>query len=141
MNRPRLVTGAKVLVYVNGKLFGRCAGFSWTSSTPRRKIRVIDIPFPVELAATTVEVTWTMNVLRTIGDGGMQGAGVIAPPTQVISEKYFTLQLVERSTGLTLFKSDLNETDGENWQILPKMIMQGQVQGSGIVWVNEAPGS
>lgn len=141
MNRPRLVTGAKVLVYVNGKLFGRCAGFSWTSMTPRRKIRVIDVPFPVELAATGSEVTWTMNVLRTIGDGGMQGAGVLVPPAQVISEKYFTLQLVERTTGLTLFKSDFNNSDSESWQILPKMIMQGQIQGSGIVWVNEASGS
>lgn len=138
MFRPKLVVAAKVLVYVNGKLFGRCTNFQWTSATPRKKIRTVDIVHPVELAATTVDVTWTMGVLRVSGDGGLQGAGVVAQQTELSREKYFTLVLVERSTGLTLFKADLCETDSESWTIAAKDRMLGQVNGSGIVWVNEA---
>ncbi len=138
-NRPSLVTGAKVLCYVNGKLFGRVSSFSWSSSTPRKKIRVVDIPHPVELAATTTEITWQMGVFRSVGDGGMQGAGMIAAQqTAVMREKYFTILLLERSSNLVLFKADFCNADSENWAINAKAIMVGNVAGSGIVWGNEA---
>lgn len=137
-NRPRLVTAAKVLCYVNGKLLGRVTSFSWTSTTPRKKIRGVDIPHPLELAATTTDVSWNMGVLRTVGDGGMQGAGMIAAQqADVVREKYFTLLLIERSSNLVLFKADYCNTDSENWSINAKAIMSGQVTGSGIVWNNE----
>lgn len=135
--RPKIVVAAKVLVYVNGKLFGRCTSFSWTSSTPRKKIRTIDIQHPVELAATTVDITWTLGALRTIGDGGLQGAGIVAQQSDLSREKYFTIQLVERTSGLTLFRSDLNNTDGESWGVTAKGLLAGSAQGSGILWVNE----
>jgi hypothetical protein len=137
-NRPKLVVAAKVLVYINGKLFGRCSSFQWTSLTPRKKIRTIDIQWPVELAATTTDVTWSMAVLRTIGDGGMQGAGVVAPQNVLSKEKYFTLLLVERTSNLTLFKADMCAVDSEGWSVNAKSLMAGQVSGSGIIWVNEA---
>lgn len=138
-NRPRLVTAAKVLVYVNGRLFGRCTSFSWSSDTPRKEIRTVDIPHPVELAPTTTGVRWNMGVLRTVGDGGIQGAGMIATQQSDISrEKYFTLLLVERSSNLVLFKADMCNTSSENWGINAKAIVSGQVSGSGIVWGNEA---
>lgn len=135
--RPKLVVAAKVLVYINGRLFGRCTSFQWTSRTPRRKIHVIDIQHPVELGATTVDVDWSMGVLRVIGDGGLQGAGVVAQQTDLSREKYFSLALVERSTGATIFKADLCATDSESWSVVAKDRMLGQANGSGIVWVNE----
>lgn len=138
MNRPTLVVAAKILVYINGKLFGRCTSFSWQSTTPRKKIRTIDVQHPVELAATTVDVSWSMGVLRTHGDGGLQGVGIAPVMTELSLEKYFTIQLYDRVTGLTIFRSDMNNTDVESWNITAKGLMQGQAQGSGIVWVNEA---
>jgi hypothetical protein len=137
-HRPKLVSAAKVLVYINGKLFGRVVSFQWNSITPRKKIHTIDIPYPVELAATITEVTWTMGVLRSIGDGGMQGAGVVADQALLSREKYFTILLVERTSNLTLFKADYCATDSESWQISAKSLMSGQVSGSGIIWTNEA---
>jgi hypothetical protein len=138
MTRPKIVVAAKILVYVNGKLFGRCTSFSWTSSTPRKKLRVIDIQVAVELMSTTIDVTWTMGVLRTVGDGGLQGAGVVAQQSELSREKYFTIQLVERTSGLTIFRSDLNNTDAEQWHVNAKGLLEGQASGSGITWVNEA---
>jgi hypothetical protein len=137
MTRPKIVVAAKILVYINGKLFGRCTSFSWSSMTPRKKIRTIDIQHPVELAATTVDIGWQMGVLRTIGDGGLQGAGVVAQQSDLSREKYFTIQLVERTSGLTLFRSDLNNTDAEQWGVTAKGLLSGTANGSGILWVNE----
>ncbi len=136
-HRPVLIVAAKILVYVNGKLFGRCASFNWTSATPRKKLHCIDIPHPVELAATTVETSWNMGVLRTVGDGGLQGAGVVAQQTELSREKYFTLQLVERTSGLTIFRSDYNQTDSESWTVTAKGLLAGQASGTSILWVNE----
>lgn len=136
--RPKLVSAPRILVYINGRLFGRCTSFSWTSTTPRRAIHTIDIANPVELAATTTDVAWQMGVLRTVGDGGAQGAGIVADQVNVIKEKYFTLLLIERQTNMTIFKSDLCNTNVENWSIAAKGLMLGQISGSGLVWVNEA---
>jgi hypothetical protein len=137
--RPKTVHGARVLVYVNGVLFGRCAGFSWNGTSPRRKIHVVDTPHAVELAATTVDCAWNMTVLRTVGDGGIQGAGMVAPQQALLSrEKYFTVLLVERMSGLPLFQADMCQVEAEGWVLTPKNLLMGQIQGAGIVWVNEA---
>lgn len=137
--RPSLVHAARILVYVNGRLFGRCTSFSWTSASPRRKIHVVDLPHAIELAATTVDVTWNMGVLRVIGDGGLQGAGMVAPQQALLArEKYFSLLLIERTSGLPIFQADLCQVDAEAWTVASKNLLSGQVQGSGIVWVNEA---
>jgi hypothetical protein len=136
--RPKIVHGARVLVYVNGKLFGVCTSFSWSSVSPRKKIRTIDISHAVELAATTTDVTFTMGVLRTIGDGGGQGAGVIALQSEVSKEKYFSVLLLERQSDLPLFKADLCQTDAEQWSVTAKGLATGQISCSGIIWSNEA---
>lgn len=138
MNRPKIIVAAKVLVYVNGKLFGRCTRFSWGSQTPGREIQVIDTMHPVELAPTTVKVNWTMGVLRTIGDGGLQGVGMVSQQSELSLDRYFTLQLVERTSGLTVFRCDLCNTNAEQWDITAKGEMAGTANGSGILWVNEA---
>ncbi len=138
MDRPKLIVGARVLVYVNGKLFGRCAGFGWTSVTPHKETRVIDIQNPVELAPTTTGVQWNMTVLRTVGDGGMQGAGIVAPQDAFSRQKYIVLQLVERMSGLTIFQASMCAADNETWAVLPKDVMRGQLSGRGIIWNNEA---
>lgn len=136
-HRPKIVVAAKVLVYINGKLFGRCTSFSWASATPHKKIRTVDIQWPVELASTTTEIVWTMGLLRTIGDGGLQGAGVVAPQAVLSKEKYFTLLLIERTSNLTLFRADMCAVDAENWTITAKGLMAGQANGSAIIWNNE----
>ena len=137
-HRPSVLSGARVLAYVNGKLLGRVTSFSWSSSTPRKSIRCVDIATPVELAATTVETTWQMGVVRSMGDGGMQGAGIVANQVNVIREKYFTLLLIERLSQLPVFQADLCQTDGEQWSITPKGLMAGTVSGKSITWTNEA---
>lgn len=136
--RPKLVSAPRVLVYINGKLFGRVASFTWTSATPRRRIHTVDIAQPVELAATSIDVSWQMGVLRTVGDGGAQGAGIVADGVNVIKERYFTILLLERQTNLVLFEADFCNTDTETWTVAAKGLMFGQISGSGLAWTNEA---
>src|SRR5690242_13500671 len=113
----RTLHGARILCYINGKLFGRVTSFSWTSSTPRKKIHTIDIPHAVELATTTSDVTWQMTVLRTVNDGGSQGIGMATTGPNVSKEKYFTILLLDRGTDQTLFRADACMTDNESWTV------------------------
>lgn len=136
--RPVVISGARVLCYINGRLFGRVTSFAWTSLTPRKRIHTIDIPIPVELAATITEVTWQMGVLRTVSDGGMQGAGIVANQVDISKEKYFTIMLIERESDTTLFQADFCQSDQETWNVVSKSVMAGTVSGSGIIWSNEA---
>lgn len=137
MPRPKLITAPRILVYINSKLYGVVTSFTWTSSTPRKKIRSIDIMHPVELAATITEVTWNMGILRVMGDGGLQGAGVVAKSEYLSREKYFTILLVDRLSDLPLFNSEMNQVDSENWSVTAKGLLSGQVSGAGISWSNE----
>lgn len=136
--RPSSLNGARIVCYINGRLFGLVTSFSWTSSTPRKKVHVVDVPHPVELMATTTEISWQMGVMRLMGDGGMQGNGIVANQTNIIKEKYFTIMLVERLSNLPVFQADMCQTDGEQWSITAKGLMSGSVSGSCIVWTNEA---
>lgn len=137
-HRPKLVVSAKVLVYINGKLYGKCTSFSWSSNTKHRAIHSIDIPHPVELAPGQTDVAWQMSILRVIGDGGAQGAGIVAAQSDFTREKYFTLMLVERSTNLTIFQADYCVCDNEAWSGVAKDLLRGQLAGAGIIWGNEA---
>lgn len=141
MPRPRSVVGAHVLLYVNGQPFGRVVKFRWTSMTPRKELAVIDILFPVELLPTVSRVSWEMQVVRTMADGGAQGAGLVASQAHLSREKYCTLLLVDRRTDTVLFKSDYNSTDVESWDVTPKNLMLGSVSGKGILWTNETAGA
>jgi hypothetical protein len=138
MASPSIMVSAHVVCYINNKMLGVVTGFSWTSNTPRKEIRSIDIPVPVELASTTTSVSFSMSVLRATGDGGMQGSGVVVPQNLVSREKYFTILLVDRATDLPVFKADFCQTDSESWTVTPKSLLSGQVQGKGLIWNNEA---
>lgn len=137
-HRPQLVVAAKVLVYVNGRLFGQCTSFSWTSTTGDREVTTVDVDHAMELAPTVTRVSWSMGVLRSIGDGGMQGAGVVPQQQVAASGKYFSLLLLERTSNLVLFKADLSRTSQENWSVNAKGKMEGQVSGKSILWNNES---
>lgn len=132
----KIITGARTVVYVNGLIYGRCTGMSWESTTPRREIMTCDIQWPQELASTTIHVKGSLKVLRLSGDGGAQGAQVIAPPTQLSTEKYFNLQVIDRATGITLFNSDLCACEAEAWEVDARGRLEGRISFTAILWEN-----
>lgn len=136
--KARIITGANLKVYVNGRLVGRCSAISWTSMTQHRAIQTIDQTAPAELAITRTGVSFQMSLLRTVADGGAQGTGIVAPQGKVFKEKYATILVVERLSNLPVFQADYCQVDEEAWSVAAKGIMGGSVRGQGISWVNEA---
>lgn len=132
------IVGAQVIVYINGRVYGQAESFEWESLTPKKPIFGIDSPDPFELAPTTTQCRGTLGAVRTHGDGGFQGAGVIAAYPDLTREKYFTLVLVDRVTKTILFEAALCSASMEKWRVAPKNIMRGTMSFEGITWGNEA---
>lgn len=138
MARPRIVVAARILCYINGRLLGRVAEFSWNGEAAHKAARGVDDPTAQEFMPTTLGMSGTMRILRTIGDGGAQGAGITVPQSLVSREKYFTVVLVERETDSTLFRATECVANSESWAVVAKGIVQGNISFVGRTWSNEA---
>lgn len=138
MARPRIIAAARILVVINGNLYGRCGSISWNVANPKKSIRSVDSPFVQEYAPTTLEVTGSMTIYRLINDGGLEGAGISAPMIDQSREKYVTIQLIERETDTTLLQINQAAIQGQSWNAVAKGLLMGQFSFTGIIFTNEA---
>jgi hypothetical protein len=101
------VQGASVFCLINGAVFGRVTGFSFSSETQRKALYGIDSVDPVDLIPTITRLTGRLEVVRTKSDGGLEGAGIVAPYEFLSNEKYITIMLLSRE--LNPYKANLNK--------------------------------
>lgn len=137
MARSRLITSAKVVVYINGSAFGYAISFRWSSATPRRAIYGIDSGEPYELAPTTTKISGGMTLFRTIDGGGLEGSGIVANLDNIPREKYFSIALVERTSGQTIFRADQCSVLAQSWDIPSRGIVTGSFEFEALAWNNE----
>jgi len=137
MPKSRLLSSAKIVCNINGISVGRVKSFRWSSNTPKRKILGLDCATPFELAPTISEITGSLALWRTVLDGGVEGIGMAAQSSQMIRERYFTLTLVDRSTGAVVFRAQFCSVENQSWDIPERGLIQGVVNFSGLHWNNE----
>jgi len=137
MSRAKVITGAAVICYVNGGLFGRVTDFSWRSATPRKANYGLDSVDPHELAPTTTKISGSLRLLRTVADAGAEGAGMAANYEDLPREKYFTLQLVDRATDIVIFQAQYCSTTMQAWNVPTKGTVTGTLEFEAISWSNE----
>jgi hypothetical protein len=66
----------------------------------------------------------------------LEGIEVASMDEELLSyQKYFTLELVDKETGMTLFKSNTCALESQSWQTAPKAIIQGNFTFSAIKWL------
>ncbi len=137
MSRARTVVGAHIICYINGQPYGRLQNFVFKSGTPRRPIYGIDSMDPTELAVTQTKISGAMVVIRTVGDGGAEGAGITANFDDLPREKYFTVQLIERGSDTVIFQAELCSVTNQTWTIPQKGVIHGTIEFEAISWSNE----
>lgn len=138
--RPRLISAARISVYINGKLYGLCGGITWTATSPKKAARGIDLPYVQEYMPTTFEISGSMSIYRTLGDGGLEGQGLQAAQIDQSKEKYITILLVERDTDETLLKIDQAVIESQSWNAIAKGLLMGQISFRGIIFTSQATG-
>jgi hypothetical protein len=130
------IHGARVVCYINGSVLG-VNSFKFTSDTPRRPVYCLDMQFPGELVLQSTRIVGTLGVYRQASDGGIEGVGMIATTPDLMSEKYFTILLVDRVTDTVLFSAELCSVLSQDWQVSTKDLMHGTIQFQAILWSNE----
>ncbi len=137
MGLPKLIAAARTLCYINGNLYGQVFSFNWSSSTPHREINGIDSPITVELAPTRGRCQGNIGLYRVTGDGGTEGVGATFPYSDLPRGQYFTLALVDRATGMYLFRANYCTGEQQQWQVAVKSLMTGSLSFKALTWNNE----
>ncbi len=141
MSPPRILVGARVALYINGQAYGRVMGFQWTSTTAQKAVYALDSSFPYELAPGQTRIVGSLNVYRLAGDGGAEGANMTTQFTDVIRQNYFTLSLVDRATGQTLFQANHCALTSQSWSAPVRGFVTGSLAFESLLWESEVPGA
>ena len=135
----RVLSGATVRVFLNGAPFGEVISFTHSSQTPKKRIYVVDQVEAAELAPTVVIGTGALQLYRLSSSGGLEGAGATVHYIDVPREKYFSLTIIDRRSGMTIFHSKTCSAIGQNWSYPTRQLVTGTLQFEYTTWANELP--
>jgi hypothetical protein len=135
----QVVVGAQVVLYVNGALFGRVVGFNWNSITANKAIFALDSTTAYELTSTQARVTGNISVVKVHGDGGAEGASMTTRFEDIVREKYFTLQLIDRLTNSQIFSANRCKLTSQSWSVPTRGFVSGSLSFEALEWNGEAP--
>lgn len=137
MGQQRIIVGANIICYLNGRPLGFVHAFNYNAATPSREIRGIDCPEVIELAPTTSGCKFTMTVFRLKGGGGIQGVGMGPVASEIPRGKYFDFLLLDRITDTVVWQGRWCRVDGESGNFEAKAMSMVTVNGTAITWSNE----
>lgn len=137
MPMAKVLSTAEILCYINGRLYGQVSSFGFRSITQRRAIHGIDVLDPQELAPGPTKISGSLHVYRTIGDGGAEGAGMTTDFGDLPAEQYFSIVLIDRALGTTVFRADNCSVMSQTWDIPKKGIVTGSIEFDALTWSNE----
>ena len=137
MAQAKVVVSAGVRLHLNGRPYGRVKNFQFSSGTPRKALYGLDCMEPFELQPTITKCSGRVGLYRTIGDAGAEGAGFTTPFELLPREKYFSLQLVERSTDTVIFEATYCTVVDQSWSAPERGVVTGDIQFEAIEWSNE----
>lgn len=98
----KFMTGARVVLRVNGKISASFSQVSWDIQTDGREIQTIDDYLPHEIAPTRISVTGTLGGFRIPGQGPtseLQQATVMS----FLMQKYVAIEVRDSQTNQLLF--------------------------------------
>jgi hypothetical protein len=134
----RVMRGADLKLYVNGRFFGNVTGISFVITSNHREAMGLDSNIPFELMPTTYTITGNMSLYRLHGDGGLEGQGLMAPSQLIPQEKYVSMTLVDRTTDKLVFRADQCKFLNQSWQAQVKSLVTGSASFKAINFRNEA---
>ncbi len=141
MASSRLITGAQVAVYINGKPYALVMGVRWNSDTAAHASYGIDAMEPFELSPTVSSVTGSLTVYRRAGDGAAEGSGITVPLPDLARELYFRVTLIELRTQKVIFNAPRCKITSQSWEVPTKGHVTGTLNFMATTWSNEAPRS
>ena len=133
----KLVVGAHVVCLFNGRLMGQVTAMDWSISSNRTRRHGLDGLMPYEISVGNTWIQGSVSILRVHGDAGLEGRGIVAPAELLPREKYFSILLIDRSTGTKLLQADHCMVTGQKWAVQAKQRLTGSFAFEGIDYANE----
>lgn len=130
--------GPHVVCYFNGVPVGRVTAFSFRNELVQKEVRGIDFPLPFEIGGSMVATSGTIQLLRTTGDGGSQGMGIMPQQVDIASGRYFTILILDLREKRAVFYSEFCKAESEEWSISARSVITGTVSFKAISFSNEA---
>lgn len=94
----KTITGARVLVYINGDVYNECQSISLDIDYSESEIYGIDSVYVQEIAPGKVSVRGSINGLRTTLSGGLQAKNMRPLALNILTSPYISLRIVDRLT-------------------------------------------
>lgn len=138
MATSKVLTGARLILLVNGLPFAKISEFGFSSDAPVRAIHGIDQIEAFELASTTAGVSGSMQIYRLAGDGGAEGAGITTPFPDLSRARYFSIAVLDRLRDQVIFEARRCSLTSQAWSMAARGIVTGHLNWVGIDWTNEA---
>jgi hypothetical protein len=132
-----VLTGAHLVLQVNGRTIGRVVGIRWSRKSQVRRAQGIDQLVASELIRTGTVVQGSVTILRTRRDGGAEGAGLVPPIPDQDREQYVSLTLRDRTTDTVVMQVDEALVESEGWTVAPRGLLQAEVAFEGLTVNNE----
>lgn len=132
-----VVTSPHLICFLNGRMFGEANKVEWDIRTPKVRKGGIDSVVDHELAPTKNEVAGSVGMYRIRGTGGLEGFGVVAPFNANPREKYFSILIVNRLDGTTVFRADRCSVTSQRWGVEAKGRMHGTFSFEALEYGNE----
>jgi len=131
-----LVTGARLILYVNGKKFAPVNSFSPVEDSPHREVHGIDSLEPIELVQGPLTCSGMFTIYRQVHDGGVEGAGMKATWDAETRSKYFSILIVDRITDTIIWESRKNSIVRQSWNFPAKGYVTGNIMFKGLSYGN-----
>lgn len=128
------LTGAKLKVFINNRIFGVATGLDYTIDTGRKVTYGIDKVNAFEIAPGQTSIKGRIECVRTHFDGGLEGRGISTAETDILAEKYITIQLVDRLTDKVIIKIHDAVVSRQSWDVKSKELMRGSFEFEGLTW-------
>jgi hypothetical protein len=134
-----ILHGAGVIVKVNKGVIGFATGITYSRDQGIKPIYEVDNPFPAEITPTRYLVAGALAGFRLSNSGGLDGQGVmdLSNVANFFTQKYVTLEIVDRKTNLPLFYVNRCLFDKDSWRTEVKQIVTFTVNFLGIWASNE----
>lgn len=98
----KFMTGARVVLRINGRISASFSQVSWDIQTDGREIQTIDDYLPHEIAPTRISITGTLSGFRIPGQGAtveLQQANMLS----FLMQKYVVIEVRDSQTNELLF--------------------------------------
>lgn len=113
-----VITGAGITLKINNTVVGWATQIGYSRSQNVKTIYELDNPIPVEHSPTVYDVSGSVSGIK-IRDVTLDNQGVLnlQSANDIFRQRYITIEVIDRSTGKTMFTVVDCMVVGDSWSV------------------------